>query len=263
MKTSPSLLRYFFALSLFHVFVISLYAQSNRDSREIGITFITGRTPALEIQRDYELPQIGRRDISSDPSSLFALRLNYSKSISSKFAWDIGLEGGLNSYHFRMVLDEDFVNLSLPQTFYTEDTDYSLPYAAGILGIKYKSSLTLRSHLVFKLGIRASYYLPIITDYMIRVPLQSGQTSDVFIGQINPNQDSEIILSPDLSLDYLLDFPKSRCSLTTGFNTSFSRKYFMNGTFELNGDQQTLQGNFSKKMIFLNLGLGLIYRLNK
>lgn len=240
-----------------------LYSQRTDNSAEIGLTFIAGRAPSLEVQRDYQIPAIGQKDITANASSIFALRLNYSRSISAKFALDIGLEGGLNSYNFCLGFEEDFVDLSLPQPFYTEHTGYDLPYAAGIFGIKYKSSLTLRSHLTFKVGIRASYYIPILTDFLIGAPLQSGQPSDIFFSQISNNNDGKIIFSPDLSLDYLLNFPQTRFSLSTGFNTSFSRNYFMNGTFQLNGDQQVLTGSFSKKMIFLNFGLGLVYRLNK
>lgn len=249
-------------LVLVCMFFLNAYSQSDDNPAEISLNFIAGRTPSLEIERDYEILGIGQRDITSDASSIFAVRLNYSRKISSKFAWDIGLEGGLNSYHFRTLFDENFVDLSLDQPFSTQQTGYDLPYAAGVFGLKYISSLTSRSRVTFKFGIRASYYIPIVTDFVIRSVLQSGQNADIFTAQIINNDNDRIILSPDLSLDYLLNFPQSPFSLISGFNTSFSRKNFMNGTYELNGDQEKLEGRFSKKMIFLNFGLGLIYRLD-
>ncbi len=173
--------------------------------------------------------------------------------------WDIGLETGLNSYQLRVIADEEFLDLGWEQPYVSELTFYDVLYSSAILSFRYNIPLTQKNLIFLKAGVRTSFFLPIVADIQFRASPQPNQSFNIFSTTVQYNEKNNVIISPNLSVGYSHKLPESKISLNTVINTSFSRKEILAGNYRINGDQETLEGRLSKKMMLLTLGVGVSY----
>lgn len=260
-------MRYIYILITLIGSIVCLRSQTTNDitesneisvMREISLKMIYGRTPALDFERNYPV-ESGKGDVASDGSSIFALCANYSRTLRRNLMWDVGLETGLNSYYLRVIAGEEFLDLGWEQPYISELTFHDVFYSSGILSLRYNIPVTQKSLIIFKAGVRASFFLPIVTDIQFGASPQPSQSFSIFSSSVQYNEKDNFIISPDLGVGYSYKLSESKVSLNVIINTSFSRKEILAGDYKINGDQETLEGKLSKKMVLLILGLGASY----
>jgi hypothetical protein len=249
------------------VFLIStaLQAQANEESipsGEISLKVIAGSTSALEFEREYSASQASQADVVSAGSYQFGLRVCYSQAFHPRFSWEMGLEGGVDSYQLGVVASGAFLN-SVVNRPYEQAIFLNLAYAAVLMGLKYRLPISTRSKLSFNAGGRFTFFMPVSTSVGFGRFISSGTGAgtDVFYANMRGNPDNQLIVSPEFGLDYAYHFPRSNFVLLAGFNTSFSRETTLRGNYLIFGDQEVLTGTLSKDMMLFSLGLGVAYRL--
>jgi hypothetical protein len=259
-------MKYFFIVITLIGSIGCLNAQTSEGNKapvikEISLKMIAGRTPALDITRNYPIFQEDKGDISSNGSSLFALRAHYAKSFSRNLMWDIGVEAGIDSYHLLVMASEEFLNYGLVKPYSLQATIYDMFYFAAIPSIKYNFPLSIRSAVSIRLGARFTYYIPTGIDAAFNLVTPAGRTVNIFYTFLDSNKNNDIIISPDLGIEYIYQIHNSPFSFKGGLNTSFTRKEFLKGEFRITGDSEILDGEIAKKMMFFQLSLGACYRL--
>lgn len=229
---------------------------------ELSLRLIGGQGSALEFARDYPL-QMDEVALTSEASPLFAARIGYSRFFqrNGRLMWDFGLEAGLDSYQFKLLATEDFVDLDWDQPFNDQFTEFDLFYAAALAGLKYRLPLSPRSSISLNAGARFTYYFRSYIELGVGAILDSGQAITIFSTEMESNVNGRMIIAPELGLDYYYVIPGSRFSITAGVNTSVSRSNYLEGEYQLNGDDELLQGSFTKSALFLGIQLGVVYRL--
>ncbi|WP_020536299.1 hypothetical protein [Lewinella cohaerens] len=257
-----------FKITYLSVFIFltsqALQAQTNKTSTaisEVRLTIISGRSSALEFDRNYSTLQSNKADVVSDGAYLFALRANYTQSFYPRLAWSLGLEAGLDSYHLRVTASEEFLNVGLTRPYNQEATFFDLAYAAVVMGLKYQLPITSRSSVSVKANTRFSFFMPVFigVGFGVSTGTGIGMQARVFDADMKSNPDDQLIVSPEFGLDYTYDFPQSNFALVAGIHTSFSRKVTLSGDYLLTGEQEVFRGTLQKKMMFFNLGIGVAY----
>lgn len=231
----------------------SLFAQNA--TLEIAVS--TFQTNPLTFTNDYNF-DFQNNVFSSNTLGYSFLGKRTQPIFVKNLNWVIGGRMGVHAYSFDLLISEDFRNLGWGG-YTSSSKEYQLLLVDIFTGLRYNFPIRERMKIGIETDLVFNYHFRAYAGYGESAGLDNGQTKELFDAKLYINSNNRIIIAPQFGLSYQYAFKNS--GLRFAAYTLMASKNVLEGSYQLIGDNETLEGTFSKDYSFGGLELGYFWNL--
>lgn len=248
-------------LFTFCILLLSAAASAqNQFGNSLQLSFSGDRLTPHTITRNYDFVPFGN-DISPKQTAALGGQITYTHRLGERFSFGVGLLGGIDSDHFLLQINEEFAPDFLNEDFFGNFFEFSYVYGGLNLTAGYDLFQFKKSAITLNTGVSALFFLPtgLITSVTLG-GLNNGFT--VFANDLTANGSgkSHYLSVWELSYRHRLG---ERFFIGLGTNIKFTVAggNYVEGTYKIVGQNETLTGSLTKRWISsgVNLHFGFVF----
>ena len=234
----------------------SIMAQENTPTLEISLS--TFQTNMLRFDRNYNFD--AQNSVNSSNTFGYSLSGRRTQSIFTKnLSWFVGGRVGVHAYSFDLQLSNEFRDLGSELDYTTfPKSHYELLLVDIFSGLRYDFPIGRK----MKIGLEAvavvNYHFQNDINHS-EISLLNGQTTTLLETDMMVNPENIIMIAPQLGVSYQYNFQNSGLRLSA--YTLMASNNVLEGSYQIYGDTETLDGTFTKDYSFGGLEVGYFWNL--
>lgn len=244
--------------SLFFMHGFLLMAQEKNTLSTFEISLSTFQTNALAFDRNYDFDF--QNGVNSSNTFGYSLSGRRTQSIfMENLSWFVGTRVGVHAYSIDLLLSQEFRDLGSELDYTTfSKSNYDLLLIDIFAGLRYNFPIGEKMKIGIEGAAVVNYHFQNDINHN-EISLSNGQTTTLLTADMIVNSDNQVIIAPQFGLSYQYSFGNS--GLRIAAYTLMASNNILEGSYQIFGDNETLEGKLSKDYSFGGLEIGYFWNL--